>query len=57
MATARLGHTHLLLRDHDVAWRAIDLIGQSPLVDAHGRVPDARDGINFVHQLDEPNHC
>jgi hypothetical protein len=21
----------LLLRDHDVAWRAIDLIGQSPL--------------------------
>jgi len=31
MATARLGHADLLLRDHDVAWRAIDLIGQSPL--------------------------
>jgi hypothetical protein len=31
MATARLGHADWLLRDHDVAWRAIDLIGQSPL--------------------------
>jgi len=31
MATARFGHADLLLRDPDVAWRAIDLIGQSPL--------------------------
>jgi hypothetical protein len=31
MATARLGHADLSLRDHDVAWRTIDLIGQSPL--------------------------
>jgi hypothetical protein len=28
---AFLGHADLLLRDHDAAWRAIDLIGQSPL--------------------------
>jgi hypothetical protein len=27
MATARLGHANLLLRDHDVAWHATDLIG------------------------------
>ena len=26
-----LGHADLLLRDHYVAWRAIDPIGQSPL--------------------------
>ena len=31
MATARLGHADLLLRDHGVAWPAIDLTGQSPL--------------------------
>jgi hypothetical protein len=31
MATARLGHADLSLRDHDVAWCAVDLIGQSPL--------------------------
>jgi hypothetical protein len=31
MATARLGHAALLLRDRDVAWRTVDLIGQSPL--------------------------
>jgi hypothetical protein len=31
MATARLGQADLLLRDHDLAWRDIDLIGQSPL--------------------------
>jgi hypothetical protein len=31
MGTARLGHADLLLRDHYVAWRAIDRIGQSPL--------------------------
>jgi hypothetical protein len=27
MATARFSHADLSLRDHDVAWRAIDLIG------------------------------
>jgi hypothetical protein len=26
MATARLGHADLLLRDHYVAWRALDLM-------------------------------
>jgi hypothetical protein len=31
MATARLGHADLSLRDHNVAWRAIEVIGQSPL--------------------------
>jgi hypothetical protein len=42
MATARLGHADLLLRDHDVAWRAIDLIGQSPLPGNHVSLsPDA----------------
>jgi len=49
MATARLGHADLLLRDHDADWHAIELIGQSPrpgnrvslsLGDAHGWLPD-----------------
>jgi len=29
-ATAGLGHADLLLRNYDVAWRALNLTGQSP---------------------------
>jgi hypothetical protein len=34
MATARLGHADLLLRDHDAAWRAIDLMDSRRYRDA-----------------------
>jgi len=37
MATARLGQADLLLRDHDVAWRAIDLIGSGSRRTATGQ--------------------
>jgi hypothetical protein len=60
MATARLGHADLLLRDRDVAWRAIDRIGSRgrgtatgqpcspfPYVDAYRRLPDRyRGGVS-----------
>jgi hypothetical protein len=49
MATARLGHAHLLLRDHDVAWHAADLARQSPVPGAApteqkpvGKTPESR---------------
>jgi len=37
MATARLGHADLLLRDRDVAWRTIDLIGSGSCRTATGQ--------------------
>ena len=37
MATARLGQADLLLRDHDAAWRAIDLIGSGSRRTATGQ--------------------
>jgi len=37
MATARLGHADLLLRDHDVAWRTIDRIGSGSRRTATGQ--------------------
>jgi hypothetical protein len=50
MATARLGHADLLLRDPDVVWRAIDLTGQSPLPGYWQlpRLPHIRVAIDFA---------
>jgi|SRR5580700_5536735 hypothetical protein len=39
MATVRLGHADLLLRDHDAAWRAIDRIGSGGCQTATGGQP------------------
>jgi hypothetical protein len=37
MATARLGYADLLLRDQDLAWGAIDLIGSGSRRTATGQ--------------------
>jgi hypothetical protein len=37
MATAPLGHADPLLRDHDVAWRPIDIIGSGSRRTATGQ--------------------
>ena len=51
MATARLGHADLLLRDHDVAWRAVGLLADT----SKGRIKDV--GIGLIPRVIFPPLC